>query len=147
MSKTEGVCYRKDPTATLKARALAWNVGSTSEADRMFQLCTGAVGGGLLVTQLLGKDGAVQPAFITLLAVHLAATYSPGVADAGPIFADIWDEVALADLPKTVDLSVANYPVLGAQAGSSRSVTILTKVLSLLVDAQHILLPEGQPIQ
>jgi hypothetical protein len=130
----------------LKAEALALNVGGTSEADRMLQLRTGAVGGVLLVTQLLGKDGAVQPAFITVLAAPSAATYSPGVADAGPIFAEIWDEAALADLPKTVDLSVANYPFLGAQAGSSRSVTIPTKVLSLLVDAQPILLPEGQQI-
>jgi hypothetical protein len=146
MNKREGVYYRKDPTAILTAEALALNVSGTSEADRMLQLCTGAVGGVLLVTQLLGKDGAVQPAFITVLAAPSVATYSHGVADAGPIFADIWDDAAIADLPSSVDSSIANYPVLGAQAGSSRSVTLPTKVLSLLVDAQPILLPEGQQL-
>jgi hypothetical protein len=146
MNKREGVYYRKDPTAILTAEALALNVSGTSEADRMLQLRTGAVGGVLLVTQLLGKDGAVQPPFITVLAAPSVATYSHGVADAGPIFADIWDDEALADFPATVDSSVANYPVLGAQTGFSRAEALPTKILSLLVDAQPILLPSGQQL-
>jgi hypothetical protein len=92
--------------------------------DRLLQLYTGAVGGVLLVTQLLGKDGAAQPAFITVLAMPSAATYTHGVEDAGPIFMDIWDEAALSGLPTNVDLSAANYPVLGAQAGFSRATTM-----------------------
>jgi hypothetical protein len=62
-----------------------------------------------------------QPAFITVLAAPSAATYTQGVEDVGPIFADIWDEAALVDLPVNIDLSVANYPVLGAQAGFSHA--------------------------
>jgi hypothetical protein len=146
MSKTEGTYYRKDPTVNLQAAASALNVSGATEEARLLQLRTGAVGGILLVTQLLGKDGTVQPAFITVLAAPSVATYSHGVPDAGPIFSDIWDEAAIADLPASVDSSVANYPVLGAQAGFSRASAIPTKVLSLFVDAQPILLPAGQQL-
>jgi hypothetical protein len=62
------------------------------------------------------------------------------------IFDDIWDETALADLPSIVVSSDANYPVLGAQEGFSCATTLPTKVLSLLVDAQPILLPAGQQL-
>jgi hypothetical protein len=93
-----------------------------------------------------GKTGPFNPPFITVLAAPSVATYSHGVADAGPIFADIWDDAALADLPETVDSSVANYPVLGAQTGFSRAEALPTKILSLLVDAQPILLPSGQQL-
>jgi hypothetical protein len=96
-------------TVHLQAEALALNVSGATEEARLLQLHTGAVGGVLLVTQLLGKDGSAQPAFIIVLAAPSAATYSHDAADVGPIFTDIWDETAIADFPASVDSSVANY--------------------------------------
>jgi hypothetical protein len=61
MQKIEGTYWRKDPTPILVAEALALNpIDATPEA-RLHQLCTGAVGGLLLVTQLQGQEGDVQP--------------------------------------------------------------------------------------
>jgi hypothetical protein len=68
-----------------------------------------------------------------MLAAPSVVTNSHSVEDAGPIFADIWDKAA-------------NYPVLGSQVGFSDSATILTKVLSLFVNAQPILLSQGQQL-
>jgi hypothetical protein len=142
MSKIEGTYYHTDPTAHLQAEASApLNDSDATEVVRLLQLCT--VGGVLLITQLPGKDGAAQPAFITILAAPSAATYSHGVADAGPISARIWDKATIADLPESVDSSVANYPILGAQA------PIWSHYIGLLVIpwiATHRFLSDSSPM-
>jgi hypothetical protein len=78
MKQTEDTNYPKDPTNLFTAEALALNMGGTTEADRLIQLCTGAIGGILLVTKLLCQDGIDQPAFITVLAAPYVATYAQG---------------------------------------------------------------------
>jgi hypothetical protein len=117
MSKIEGTYYCKNPSVHLQVEALALNVSGVTEEARLLQLGTGAGGGVLLVTQLLGKDGAAQSAFITVLEVPSAVTYSHGVDDAGHIFADIWDKAIIANFPASADSSVANYPVTPRGSG------------------------------
>jgi hypothetical protein len=85
MNKTDGPYYHKDHTLHLTLEGLALNMLGTMEAEGLIQLCTSAVGGILLFTQLPGPDGVMQPAFITVLAAPSVATYAQGLAIAGPI--------------------------------------------------------------
>ncbi len=57
-----------------------------------------------------------------------------------------WDETTIAALPSTVVSSDANHAVLAAQEGFSLALSLQTKVISLLQDAQPIFLPAGQQL-
>jgi hypothetical protein len=146
MQRKEGTYWRKDPTPGLILEAKALNRDDMTVEDRMTCLRTEAIGAVLLVTEIPAENGEPQAAFITILAAPSVATYASDMSDAGLIYDDIWDETAIEALPSTVVSSDANHAVLAAQEGFSRALSLQTKVISLLQDAQPIFLPAGQQL-
>jgi hypothetical protein len=138
--------WKEDPTIGLKEDSKTINDPAMDEKTRLDLLRTGAIGGILLVTRMFDDTGAKTVPFITILAAPALATCDPTSSDQGVLFEDVWDETALTGFDLTIDLTTANCPVLAAQEGFSRSLTVTSRVVSLLLDAQPVLLTQGQSI-
>jgi hypothetical protein len=138
--------WKEDPTISLQHDTQTINDPTMNEKTRIQLLRTGAIGGILLVTRLFGDNGATTVPFITILAAPALATCDPTTAETGVLLEDLWDETALKGFDPNLDLTSAQCPLLAAQQGFSRSSAVTSCVVSLLLDAQPVILPQGQTI-
>jgi hypothetical protein len=122
------------------------NKKSIDSQSRLHYLCTGSVGGILLVTQLFDNHGSVTRAFITILATPSVVTYRQETTGQGIILDDLWDDSALQGFDPALVTSTAHCPVLAAQEGYYRDPSLKTTVENILLDSQPLLLPEGELI-
>jgi hypothetical protein len=142
-----GRYWKEAPVPSLTQDAIGLNGTSIDPHSCLHLLCTGSVGGILLVTQLFDTNGSVTREFITILAAPSVVRYRPETTDHGIILDDLWDDSALQGVfdPALVT-STAHCPVLAAQEGYSRDPSLLTTVENILLDSQPLLLPEGELI-
>jgi hypothetical protein len=82
--------------------------------------------------------------FITILAAPAVAMYGTSATDSGILLDDIWDESALNRFEPALNTSTPHCPIMAAQEGYSRDPLLPTKVESILLVAQPLLLPEGK---
>jgi hypothetical protein len=122
------------------------NTNGLDAASRLHLLRTESIGGILLVTRIYDATGPTTAPFITILAAPAVATYDVAATDHGVILDDIWDDSALAGFDPSLLTSGVNCPVLAAQEGYSRATNLTSKIESLLIDAQPLLVPEGQKL-
>jgi hypothetical protein len=88
---------------------------------------------------------AIKPFNNMILAVLYIATYNPSSSDNGMFLEDVWDELALLGFDVASELNLVHCPVLVTQEeGSSQSAKLMSQVVSLLLDAQPVAIPEGQ---
>ena len=138
--------WKEDPTVSWMHDSKTINDPTMEETDRFQVLCTGAIGGMLLVTQMFDATGATTVPFITILAAPALATCYPTSSDQGVFLEDLWDDAALPGFDPTLDLTLVHCLALAAQEGFSRSPLLTSRVVSLLLDAQPVILPEGKGV-
>jgi hypothetical protein len=126
--------------------AINLNDTSIDPLSRLHLLCTGSIGGILLVTQLFDANGSVTRVFITILAAPSVVTYRQDMTDQGIILDILWEDAALQGFVPALVTSTAHCPVLAAQEGYSRDPSLKTTVDNLLLDSQPLFLPEGELI-
>jgi hypothetical protein len=97
-----------------------------------------------LVTYLFDTTGPITPPCITILAAPSMATCDTSSTGLGVSFDNIWDEAALTGFDPALDLTSIHCLVLAAHKGYSCQASTTSHVESLLLDAQVILIPEGQ---
>jgi hypothetical protein len=146
MKHTPGRYWKEAPAPVLSKDALDLNDPTHDPHSRLHLLRTGNVGGLLVVTQLFDLSGPVTAPFITILAAPSVATYRQETTDQGIILDDVWDDTALQGFAPTLVTSIAHCPILAAQEGYSRDLSLSTQVESILLDSQPLLLPEGELI-
>ena len=138
--------WKEDPSIGLTHDSKAINDPTMDETTRLKLLRTGAIGGILLVTRMFDDTGAATVPFITILAAPALATCNPTTSDKGVFLEDLWDEAALKGFDPMLDLTQPHCPVIAAQQGFSRSSTVPSRVISLLLDAQPVIIPHGQSL-
>ncbi len=146
MKHTPGRYWKETPAPVLSKDALDLNDPTHDPYSRLHSLRTGNVGGILVVTQLFELGGPVTAPFITILAAPSVATYRQETTDQGIILDDVWDDTALQGFAPTLVTSVAHCPILAAQEGYSRDLSLDTQVETILLDSQPLLIPEGELI-
>jgi hypothetical protein len=146
MKSIPGCYWKEAPVPIVSQEALALNDPALTSSLRLNQLCTGSVGGILVVTRLFDDTGPVTEPFNTILAAPSVATYGTSVPDPGLILDDIWEELALQGFDPDLVTSTIHCPILAAQKGYSRDTSLPAKVEDILLDAQPLLLPEGKLI-
>jgi hypothetical protein len=147
MKLTPGRYWLDDPTSSLKKDATSLNDQTMNMEDRLSLIRTGNVGGILMVTRLYDHDGPTTESFITILAAPSMATYDPSSSEPGVSLDDIWDETALTGFDPSLDLTSVTRPLMAATEGYSRATKDLTgQIQDILLDAQPILIPEGQDL-
>jgi hypothetical protein len=144
MKHTPGRYWKEHPAPIVSQDALALNDPSLDSSSRLLQLRTDSVGGILVVTRLYDDTGPVTEPFITILAAPAVATHDATVMDSGIILDDIWEDSALNGFDPALDTATPHCPILAAQEGYSRDPTLPSKVENILLDAQPLLLPEGE---
>jgi hypothetical protein len=99
---------------------------------RLHLLCTGSVGGILLVICLFDTNGPTTESFITILVAPSMATYDPSSTESVVlVFDDIWDKTALTRFNPSLDLALVNHPILVAQEGYSRAARLTGQITGL----------------
>jgi hypothetical protein len=144
MKHTPGRYWKEAPIPLVSQDALKLNDPAIDENARLHQIRTGSVGGILLVTRLFDATGPITEPFITIVAAPSVVTYSADAADSGLILDDIWDENALGGFDPALVTSIPHCPVLTATEGYSRDTTLPMEVEHILLDAQPLLIPEGE---
>ena len=145
MKNTPGTRYwHDDPTHSLQQDATSLNDPTLDMEERLCQIRTGNVGGILLVTRLYDNTGPTTESFITIIAAPSMATYDPSSSEPGVLFDDIWDETALTGFDPSLDFTSVTRPIMAATEGYSRATNLTGQIMALLLDAQPILIPEGQ---
>jgi hypothetical protein len=146
MKSVPGRYWQENPTPGIQTEVERLNAPDLDAASRLRLLRTGSVGGILVVTRLYDSTGPTTVPFLTILAAPAVTTYDETSVDQGVILEDLWDDSALAGFDPTLDAPGTNCPVLAAQEGFSRDPTLTSNIESLLVDAQPLLIPEGQKL-
>ena len=139
-----GPYWTENPVENTEMEIRRLNTMTLDGTERLTQLRTDAVGGILLVTQVVDpQDGKGAP-FVTILAAPSVTTFNETTGDVGVILDDIWDPEVFKAFHPDLDTSMVHCPVVGAQEGFSRSSSFKANVVGLLQDAQPLFLPEGE---
>ena len=138
-----GPYWMPDPLDHVKAETERLNTQTADFQERLQQLRTDKIGGLLVVIRIVSAEGNSIP-FLTVLAAPSMATFNTATGDAGIILEDVWDESILAPFQPELNPAELHCPLIGAQEGFSRNLKMEPKVISLLQDAQPLLLPEGE---
>ena len=144
MKGLEGIHWTANPVDETKLEMKRLNTTTLNKVKRLQQLRTDAIGGILMVTQVVDdKDGKGIP-FLTILAAPSVTTFNEDTGDVGVILDDIWEPSVLQAFHPDLDTSAVHCPIVGAQEGFSRSSTIKANVVGILQDAQPLFIPEGE---
>jgi hypothetical protein len=108
MKHTPGRYWKEDPVPFLSQDGIDLIGKSIDSHARLHLVCTGSVGGILLVTQLFDTNGPVTRAFITILAAPSVVTYRQETTDQGIILDDLWDDSALQGFDPALVTSTAH---------------------------------------
>jgi hypothetical protein len=134
----------EDPTTKVTEEFVRLNSMEVDVEKKLEQLRTDNIGGVLLVTTMIEEDGTKSPPFITILAAPSVATYTKPVKENGVLYDDVWEGLVLNRFKPELDTAVAHCPMIGAQEGFSRALTLKTGMFHLLKDAQPLFLPAGE---
>jgi hypothetical protein len=143
MKGVPGPYWMLDPLPFVQDETKRLNTTTVDSQQRLQQLRTDKIGGLLVVTQIVSATGPGTP-FLTVLAAPSVVTFNSTTGDAGIILEDIWDTSVLANFEPHLKPADLHCPIIGAQAGFSRSLKMDAKVFSLLQDSQPLLLPTGE---
>ena len=143
MKGCEGPYWQMDPTTTVRVQAKHLNTLTETPEIRLSVLRTDAVGGLLVVTQVVDETGISDP-FITLLAAPSVATFNATTGKHGVLLEDIWDANALSHFLPDLETSVVHCPIMGAQEGFSRAKNLKLSVVELLQDSKPLFFPAGK---
>jgi hypothetical protein len=147
MKLTPGQYWKEEPAISILEEVKCLNTIGLNAASRLCLLPTSYVGSILLVAHLYVEMGPTTAPFIMILAAPAVVTYNEVSADHGVLLDDIWDETALASFHPSLDVTGVNCPFLVAQEGYSRAANITShQIESMLLDAQPLLIPEGQDL-